>query len=280
MRVTLAAAVFLFSAALLGGSSLAQSNEQTGDAEEKVTVTTRASDGETRAYRVVVTVRGSMPAPGTGDKLDLDVVYDLTVRHRFGRADRDGLTPLDITASDAKASVGGQELAVAAGTFPKITVLLDRNWRITDVFGLADYPRTVPGINYGNLIVLFFLPGSGVPRVIGEKWTADVVFPAYEETYRFTNTIRSVDRSGSPATARVEQTIEWLNPRPVGSVSAVARAQADSIFELDGGRLRRSSVRCEVIFGSARESDTGKEVGSHRAEIRIEVSPHSPAARP
>lgn len=250
------------------------------DAAEKIAVVTKAGQGETLDYGVVVTVKGSMPVAGSAEPVELDVVYDLVIRHRYGRADRDGLVPLEISVIGSKATVGGQELAVAPGTFPRISVLFDPDWRMTEVYGLANYPRTVPGINYGNLVILFVLHGGGVPRAVGEKWVTDVAFPAYDETYRFTSAIKSVDRANGAETVRVAQSIDWVNPKPAGDIAAIARATAESVFAADGGRLLRSSAMCEVTFGGADGSPPRQEIAAHRANIAISISPAPAAVRP
>lgn len=277
MVLALRTVVFLAAAIWACAPALAQGEPEAAD---KIAVVTKAGQGESLDYSVVVTVKGSMPVAGSADSVELDVVYDLIVRHRYGRADRDGLVPLEISVTDSKATVGGQELAVAPGTFPRISVLFDRDWRIIEVYGLANYPRTVPGINYGNLVILFLLHGGGVPRAVGDKWVTDVAFPAYDETYRFTSTVKSVDRANGAGTVRVAQSIEWVNPKPAGEISAVAKATAESVFAVDGGRLLRSSVVCEVTFGGPDGSPPKQETAAHRANITISISPAPVAVRP
>lgn len=276
MRLCMRAIVVLAAALWAAAPAAAQNG---ADSADKVAVITKAGQGDTYDYAVVVAVKGSMPVSGSSESIEVDVVYNLTVRHRYGRADRDGVIPLEISVTESRAAVGGQELAISPGTFPRISVLLDKEGRITDVFGLANYPRTVPGINYGNLVILFFLHGGSVPRAVGEQWVSDVSFPAYDETYRFTNVIKSIDQNDGVKTVRVAQSIEWVNPKPAAGISAAAKATADSVFAVDGGRLLRSSASCETVFGRP-NGPPEQETSAHRANTTISISPAPVASRP
>lgn len=238
-------------------------------AQEPIAVTPSAANREVRNYRVNVVVKGKMPTPGSDTPADLDLVYSLTIQHKYGRREKDGLLPLEVSVTNADVTVSGQRLAVLPNTFPKLTVLLDGDWRVTDVFGLVGYSNTVPGINYGNLIVLFFLPDGAKPHAIGEKWNSIVKFAPYKETYNIASVLKSTQEIDGVKAVAARQEIAWLPSQQPGRPAATTSAVVESVFAITDGRLLKSDVDCDIVFGTAASAPT-------RANVKIDIAPIKP----
>ena len=253
---------------LLAGCSLAAD-------QDRFVVATSAEPIETRTYKVVVAIKGKMPAQGSAQPIDLDTVYTLRVRHKYGRRESDGLMPLEISVTDGKLVSSGESLSVTSGMFPKITLLLQRDWRPSGIFGITGtrYEKSIPGINYVNMILLFYLYGGDKPHAVGDKWDAKVKLPSYRETYDFTNTLKAVDRINGVETAAVHQEISWTLSRQSNTPSATVKAAADSSFALANGKLIKSRARSEVLFrDTGGNESSGQETKASRANISIDIS--------
>lgn len=212
---------------------------------DTVSIPTSAAPREVRDYTVSYDIKGKNPGNWL---VDTTVTYN--IRHSYGRREGDGLLPMEVSLISGHLLAGGQKIEIAPGVYPKLTVLLDRDWKTTDIFGAES--RTVQnlrGLNYGNLIVLFYLAGGEKPHGIDESWQSRVKLPALGETFDFTNTIKGVETIDGTRAARVLQEI-----RPAADESAVSRhwqkCSAESYFSLEDGKLLKSHVECEVKLPS------------------------------
>ncbi len=263
-RRAIAVVVFLALALMLPITVAAE------DAAEKTVIKTQATPHEIRNYKVTVAVKGKMPSPDTGQVMDLDVTYDLKVQHRYGRREADGMLPVEISVTGAEVTANGERLTVIPSTFPKLTVLLDKNMRITDVFGLMGYPRAVPGINYGHLIVLFYLAGTDTPRAVGEQWSYTTKFAPYKEQYQFKTTLKSLTEVDGVKSAVIGQEMQWVNAD--STVSVTPTATVESVFSLDNAKLLKSKASCDIVFGDLATDQNQQDTALHRANIRIDIS--------
>ena len=243
-------------------------------AQDRVTVATSVKPNEVRSYKVVVTIKGKMPARGSAQPMDLDARYALSLRHKYGRREGDGLMPLEVSVTEGKLTSDGQSLGVTSGMFPKITYLLQRDWQPSAVFGIngTRYEKSIPGINYVNMIVLFYLYGGDTPHAVGEKWNAQVKLPFYKETYNFTNTLKALEQVNSVDAATVHQKIAWTVGKQAGSPPATVTATAESSFAIADGKLIKSRAQSEVLFTDDTAGESGQEPKTSRANISIDIS--------
>lgn len=265
----LALVALTFCCAAWADSAPATDPAQPEAAKESVAVRTSVRDTETRDYKVTATVKGKLVAEGK--PTDIDAVFSYKIRHRYIKRDGDGLMPMEISLVEGEIAADGQKLTITPSLYPKLTVLLDKEWRITDIFGMPDshLAQTLPGINYGNLIVLFYLPDGAEPRAVGDAWDSTVPLKAYGETFRFTNKIKSVETVNGTKAAVVRQEITSA-PRAGGNM----KATAESAFSVEGGKLLRSRIECDVFSAPADGSSAvQQELASPSANIKIDIAP-------
>ncbi len=264
--------ILLFCALLILVVPWVLAADEPGNADrepEKITIRSSAKPTETRRYKVTVDIKGKMPVRGSAEPADLDTTYTLHLQHKYGRWDRDGLRPLEIHVTSGEAASGGQRLTVTPTMFPKITVLLKRDWSVSSLFGITGtrYEKSIPGINYVNMVLLFHLLGGDTPHAIGETWTAQTVLPTYNERYKFKNTITSLTNLDGQPAALVHQTITWTPRQEQDVPGSTVQASADSTFAIADGKLLKCKAQSQVLFrASEQDSQT------HRANITIEIS--------
>lgn len=212
----------------------------------QVVVNTSVQPHEVRDYKVTAVVKGKLPLE-SGQPTDIDAVFSYKIRHRYSRREGDGLLPLEISLLQGEVTAQEQKLALSPDLYPKLTLLIDKSWKITDIFGLPDpqLMRMLPGINYSNLIILFYLPGGNVPRPVGSVWEAMVTLPSLGHTYKFVNTLKDVQTVGNVKAAVVKQEITRV-PSADESAPITMKASAESVFSLADGKLLKSHVECEV----------------------------------
>ena len=162
-----------------------------------------------RTYKIDAAINGKMLVPDVKDPLDLDITFTFKLQQKFGKRETDGMMPLDINMLEGQITSQGQKLDVAGNLYPQLTALLDKNWRINDIFGASDSQLTqkLPGINYGNMTMLFFLQGADQPHAVGDSWNTKVKIPSAGESYSFVNTIKGVQEIDGVKAALVDQQI-------------------------------------------------------------------------
>ncbi len=232
-------------------------------AADQVVVNTSAQPYEVRDYKVTAVVKGKLPLE-SGLPTDIDATFSYKIRHRYLRREGDGLLPLEISLLQGEVSAQEQKLALSPDLYPKLTLLIDKNWKITDIFGLPDTQliRMLPGINYSNLIILFYLSGGNVPRSVGSVWEAMVTLPSLGHTYKFVNTLKGVQSIGNTKAAVIKQEIIRV-PSADESAPTAMKASGESVLSLAEGKLLKSHLECEVV-GKQNEAQFA-------ANIKIEV---------
>ncbi|MGB9619763.1 MAG: hypothetical protein ACPL7K_05080 [Armatimonadota bacterium] len=284
---------FWLAAALLfvGSGVWCPSSADEGAEPKRLAVKTAVAPGETREYRIDAVIRGKAPSAEGGEPVDIDAAFRLNVRHRYSRREGDGLLPLEISLVEGSMTVDvevegkkvPQTLQIAPNIYPKLTVLIDRDWRINDIFGLSAEraSRSFPGISYGNHIILFYPGGLDQPRVVGDKWECSRKIPALGETYAFVNTLAGEQVIDGVPTAVVRQEITRPAKEDSEGITTSMKATAESAFALDDGKLIKSHVDCDVIFSTRRglPGSAGDNDGSprqdrtySRANIKIDIS--------
>jgi len=296
MRHTNLSAAISVGLALLsiGPVSFANSGGEVSE-QKQLCLKTAVAPGEIRDYLIEAVIKGKTPSPDGAEPVDLDTAFRLNVRHRYSRREGDGLLPLEISLVDGRMTVEvevegkkqPQTLQITPSIYPRLTVLIDRDWRITDIFGVsADrMSKSFPGIRYDNHIILFYPQGLAEPRAVGEKWESSLKIPALNETYSFTNTLVGERIIDGIRAAVLRQEITRSAREDVQGVSTSMKAAAESTFAIDGGKLLRSHVDCDVIFSAKRppSSGAGKDEPASkqdrtycRANIKIDISPVKP----
>lgn len=256
----------------LGALSFAQEQPPADSSSDKITVPLTAAPRETRSYKVNVDVKGKLLVEDSDQPVDLDALYALKIAHKYGRREPDGFLPLEISVIEADLTANGQKLSVTPTAFPKLTLLLGRDWQTREFFGIAGtrYAVRTPGINYANLFILFYPYGADKPRAIGETWQEKVKLAGLDETYQIALTLKSVEKIDGVEAAVVREEITWLPAEPAGSVVTTTRAAAESFFALANGKLLKSHAECEVRF--AKKDAGGQEQAASRANIKVDIA--------
>jgi len=243
------------------GSAAHSADTQASDSinSSKIAIITNASDGEIRNYKIDVVTKGKIPMPQSREPVAIDTKVSLNIQYKYGVRGSDGKFPLDVNVTNAQIFSDGQKVETTPETYPKLTILLDRNWTVNNISGLSGtrYAQSLPGINYGNMIILFYLHGADVPRLPGEKWTSKVTLPTYNETYLFLNKLTSERDVDGTKVAEVHQKISWT-PKQEDFPGAVVTAEADSLFDISNGKLIKSHIDSVVTFGTERDKLTDK----------------------
>lgn len=264
--------MILFSASVIAADESAQPQPEI----QKITLPTIIAPNEVRNYNVDVAMKGKVSNAESKEFVDLDIGYSLKIQHKYGRRDGDGLTPMEISVTDTKATSAGQALTVATSLFPKLTLLLDRNYRISSMFGLEGtyYAKSMPGINYANMIMLFSIPDADKPHAVGDTWKSKVQLPSLSSSFDFTNTIKSVETVDNGKTVIFHQDIKWSPQQIENGMIANARASVDSTFSMDNGKLLKSHSDCEVVFDDASKNTVSpwQDPNASRANIKIDIS--------
>ncbi len=254
---------------------------------KKLAVTTSVAPREVRDYKIDAAITGKALSPASAQPVELDSTFHLKVRHQYSRREGDSPLPLEISLLDGQMTVNAlvegksapQTLQITPSVYPKLTVLIDRDWRITDVLGLSSerVAQSFPGISYGNHIILFYLQGGAEPRAPGDKWESSVRIPGFGETYSLTNTLMREETIDGVRAAVVRQEIVRPPKDDASGVSTSMKASAESAFAIDGGKLLKSHVDCDVTFvrksGSESGSTSGQDSTTSRANIRVDISP-------
>jgi len=253
-----------------------EQNSATGTVEQ-IAIPVKIEPGELRVYDVAVKMTGRMPGGDKQQPADFDATYAIQVQHQYGRREADGLLPLEISARKAEATVGGQKLTLLGASFPKLTLLLDKSHRIDSAFGLPD-PRSgnqMLGLNYVNLIVLFFVPDGDQPHPVGDSsagsgWASKVKMPGAKDKIDVVTNIVSTGQEKGVKTVRVHQVWGWYVQKMADGSPAYTRFTVDSTFELDTGKLLRSHAET-LVYAKNPEVYT-QEQQPYKVNTKIDIS--------
>jgi len=238
---------------LILGTSIVWAEES---ARETYSINPTFQPWEMRDYKVEAAVKGKILMPDSTALTDVDIAVSYKIRHKYTRREGDGLLPLEISLVEGQITTGGQKLAITPMLYPKLTVLLDKQWHISDIFGPSDsqLAQSLPGINYNNLIMLFYVPDIEKPHAIGDKWESTVKLPSYGETYGFVNTLKSIDTIDGIKAATIHQELTRL-PKPDEKETSTMKAVVDSSFALDSGKLLKSHIESKIKFAGKNKDE-------------------------
>jgi hypothetical protein len=261
--------LLLIAAAMLCAGVEAWAEESTPKpaAAEKITVVMKVEPNEVRNYKLSVQMKGHTAPDPSAKPIDVEATYSMQMQHKYGRREGDGLLPLEIVALDVQATVDGEKFALPATEFPKLTLLIDHSWKIDSTFGLAGtrYAGQSPGLNYANLVMLFFIPNVDKPHAISESWQRKLKVPGFPDECSVTTTFKSVDSKDGAKTVNVHQDYVWTGQKVENGAIANSKAAVDSVLSLDTGKLLSSHAECKVLFqksASAQQDSTGEQANT------------------
>lgn len=253
----------------------AESTTDNLSSKEQYLIKTSARPNETRDYNITVNIKGKIPSLDSGSlPTDVNSNFTLKARHKYATRDTDKLMALDITLLSGQLDAEGETIPLTSNLYPKLTALLDSNWNITDIFGIAGtrYASGLPGINFSNMIVLYYSLGQAVPHSVGDKWTSKVTIPSCDETYNFSNTLKSIDTVNGIKAATVQQEITWAPKKRTDIPDCTTKATVLSTFALDTGKLLKTHIECQVTFLSKKQNSNQQEQAPLQANTKIDIS--------
>lgn len=267
----------VFVAALAPAQAQAEESTVKPAPAEQITIPVIIEPGELRLYDVTVKMAGRMPVGDKQQPVDFDATYAIQIQHQYGRREADGLLPLEISARKAEATIGGQKLNLLGASFPKLTLLLDKSYKIDSAFGLPDAKagNQMLGLNYTNLIVLFFVPDGDQPHAAGDQsassgWTSTVKMPGAKNGIKVVTTIKSLGEEKGVRTAEVHQVWGWYEQKMADGSPAYTQFTVDSTFALDTGKLLKSHAEA-VVCGKNPELYK-QEQQPYKVNTKIDIS--------
>ncbi|MDH7600523.1 MAG: hypothetical protein QHI38_00065 [Armatimonadota bacterium] len=249
---------------------------------DKISIKTTFTPREIRDYKIdaVITGKTASSDSESAKPIDLKAAFHLVVRHRYGQREGDGLLPVEISLLKGQAQADSNTLELNPSLYPKLTALVDREWQVTDIFGMPQerIAETLTGINYANHIVLFYLPGASEPRRPGDKWTYALKIPALNESYEFTNQIVRLETIDGIPAAVVRQEIVGKPCSPQENTrKASFKAITESVFAINGGRLLKSQTECQISTTDQDDAASAKTTKAaafrSQATVQIDISP-------
>ena len=237
---------------------------------EKVAIPVVVQPNDIRNYKLSVGIKGCVGIMDSTPMI-VDALNTMRIRHQYGKREGDGLLLLDISARDVQVTVNGEKVPTGADRFPKLTLLLDKSWNISKVFGAERASEgQVPGLNYSTLIMLFFIPDGDKPHTIGETWASKVKALAKPDEVTVKSTIRSVTETNENRRVSVHQEFAWPEQKLDGGRSVRSTAVVDSVFDLATGKLLKSNAECQLPFSDP--SQPKPENQNYKATTKIDLS--------
>lgn len=212
----------------------------------QVCITSSASENEKRTYELNVTITGKMTNPYANQPMDIHTAMLFKIQNKYTKKSSGGLTPMEMTLIDGTVTMDGQKLAISPSIYPKLTVLLDKDFAISDIFGAgASAPGALPGINYNNVSMLFHPIVMNIPRSIGDKWDSKISLPSLKEAYEITNELKPFPEDDAKSVV-ISQNIKRVAYSASDSSVPVMSAIVRSVYSKADGKLIKSSVDCTI----------------------------------
>lgn len=273
MRKIGIAVLFIYTATLAGIFAWADEAANKADAVETISIPVKIESKELRAYNVAVKMVGRAPGEDKEPPIDIDATYALEIQHQYGQREPDGIIPLEISASKAEATIGDQKLTILGTDFPKITILFDKSYKITNVFGIpsADSGNQMLGLNYSNLIVLFFVPDGSKMHKVGESWTSKVKIPGVKDEVAVVTTLNSIKNEGGIKTAQIHQVWGWYTQDTKDRTPVYNQFTVDSTFALNTGKLLKSHA--DTLVYTKDPALFTQEQQPYKINTKIDISP-------
>lgn len=238
----------------------------------KVTIKMNVQPNEARNYNVSVELKGKTVSESSSEPIDLEATYTLKMQHKYGIREGDGLLPLDVVSSDAKATLDGQQFAMPSGEFPRYTLLIDNAWKVHSAFGISRtrYAQQSPGLNYANLILVYLIPDIDKEHALGESWQSRIKLPGFADECSVTTVYKSVEDKKGVKIVNVHQDYVWTEQKLPDGVLVNSKTSVDSALAIDGGRLINAHAQSDIVFKNPASADKGSE--EVKAKMTIDVS--------
>lgn len=238
---------------------------------KNVTITMNVKPNEARNYDLSVQLKGKTISESSAEPIDLNATYTMKMQLKFGMREGDGLLPLDIIASDARATIDGQQFTMPTAEFPRLTLLIDSAWKVNSAFGIARtrYAERSPGLNYANLIMLYLIPDIDKPHALGESRKVKVKLPGFADECSVTTLYKSVETLKGIEVVNVHQDYVWTDRKLDDGVVVDSTASVDSVIAIDGGKLISTHAESKVDFRKS-GSDNQKS-GVDQAVTTIDI---------
>lgn len=221
--------------------SASEANSETVTPQQQIVVKTTVQDKTLRRYDVIMNVKGTAADQEVQSFNSVDTSLSMKIQHKYLDRTSEGLLPLEITLDGGALCSGDQKLAIGSGVYPKLTVLLDGNFRIKNVLGTARLPEQghAPGINYGNMIILFYLPDGDKQHSVGDTWQSKVSLHNVGESFEIVSTLKGIETLDGANVAVVDQIISREDD-PLSKITVESR------FAVGDGRLLKSRASFSV----------------------------------
>jgi len=213
-----------------------------------VTVVNSTVPGEVRYYEADIAMKGQTIPLDAKEPVDLEATIFLFLRHKYGKRDSQGALLVEVSLVRGEFRLKEEKMALSPDLYPKLSYLLDKQWRVSEFFGLAQR-RSLPGINYGNMIILFYLLGADEPKAVGDKWDYTVSIPGYNDRYNIANTLQRVEKIEGVEAAVVRQEIVTLPADGQARAESSFKSSGESVFATADGRLLKAKVDCVAVAG-------------------------------
>ncbi len=257
--------------AIGNGLSFADAKPEPAEAK-KVTISMNVKPNEARNYNLSFHLKGKAASESSAEPISLDATYNMKMQLKYGLREGDGLLQLDIIASEARATIDGQQFAMPTAEFPRLTLLIDNAWKVNNAFGIARtrYAERSPGLNYANLIMLYLIPDIDKAHVLGEAYKTRVKLPGFADECSVTTTYKSVEDKKGVEVVNVHQDYVWTNQKLDDGIVVDSTASVDSVIAINGGKLISSHAESKVDFRKSGTDD--QRAGADQATTTIDIS--------
>ena len=237
---------------------------------KNVTISMSVKPNEARNYNLSVQLKGKTASESSAEPISIDATYTMKMQLKFGQREGDGLLPLDIIASDARATIDGQQFTMPTAEFPRLTLLIDKDWKVNSAFGIARtrYAERSPGLNYANLILLYLIPDIDKPHALDEPQKAKVKLPGFADECSVTTVYKSVENKKGVEVVNVHQDYVWTGQKLDDGVVVDSTASVDSVIAVDGGKLISAHAESKVDF---RKPGSDNKPGVDQATTTIDI---------
>jgi hypothetical protein len=230
---------------------------------DSINLTQAMKPGDVYKYNAKVQLAGKAIVPGIPSPMPIDAVFEMQLTHTVVNTNKEGLIQLTVVAENASAVISGQKIPSMAGAFPNLTILIDKNGEIKQVFAENTDVSSVPGLKYRNLILLFMTYAPVGELKSGTSWNKSVLLPPAPEKYNLSYNLQSIEALNGVNTAKVKTDITIV---PDGDSGTKISGYALTNFAKEG-KLLKSHAEVTVKY-AAKKGETAEATpsGSNSSE--------------
>ncbi|NLN78474.1 MAG: hypothetical protein GX141_06120 [Armatimonadetes bacterium] len=245
--------VLLIILAPLGVAADVPANAERQSGAEKIAIAMKIQSDEVRTYDLSVHLRGK-----SSKSERIEATFKMKMQHKFGRREGDLLLPLEVVTSEAQATIGDQQFAMPSGEFPRLTFLIDNDWKVDSAYGIARtrYADRYPGLNYANLIMLFLIPDIEKPHAVGQDRPTTIKLPGFSDECKVATTYKSIETVKGSKVLNVHQEYTWTGQKLEDGIVVDSKAEVDSVLTIETGKLLSAKATSRVTF---RKTDAAKK---------------------